>query len=620
MDGWDRAKESGALREHPLFAGLGPAALAALDAASRWVNVSAGEVLVSEGEAADAAYLVLGGRFAVSAGGRLVGELGRGDLLGEMALLVDEPRSATVTARRACVVVRIDGPTFTRTLALYPDLHRSLSAQLVTRLRQANLGPARRSNGRVLAVVTDGTTATVDLPTQLDAAFGRIGQRSTTVAVHAHGLVGAELTSVELEHDIVLLLPDPADGDAVAAACEHADGVLVVVDATQTPRSAAELRLPARVPPVVLVLAHPPGTACPRGTHRWLAHVHPVAHHQVRTSDRAHVERLARHLAGHPIALVLSGGGARGLAHVGTYRAMADRGVPIDVIAGSSAGSIFAVAIARGWDPDRLEQESRRLLIEGGSLVDATLPMVALASGKRINQRIRAAFGDDDLRLEDLWIPTVLVSANLTTADAHEHLSGLAWRAVRASVAIPGVFPPMCEAEGLLVDGGLVDNLPVARLRARYPGAIIVASDAGRRIEFTPDGFPPDGEISGWGAWRLRRRFRRERPIPGVVGLLGRLTALGGAGAPVARGDVHIAHELAGVSMFDFARGTTTMAAGYRRASEVLAAPDGLILSAPGSPPRSSHPGGNLGRSGGASSSVTRYLTEHTEEGPWIPM
>ena len=119
------------------------------------------------------------------------------------------------------------------------------------------------------------------------------------------------------------------------------------------------------------------------------------------------------------------------------------------------------------------------------------------------------AFGDDDLRLEDLWIPTLLVSANLTTADTHNHLRGLAWRAVRASVAIPGVFPPMSEPEGLLVDGGLVDNLPVARLRAQHPEAFMITSDAGRRVEFPPDGFPADGEISGWSAWRLRRRSSR---------------------------------------------------------------------------------------------------------------
>jgi NTE family protein len=145
-------------------------------------------------------------------------------------------------------------------------------------------------------------------------------------------------------------------------------------------------------------------------------------------------------------------------------------------------------------------------------------------------------------------------------------------------VAIPGVFPPMSEPEGLLVDGGLVDNLPVARLRAHHPTATVIASDVGRRVEFPSDGFPPDGVVSGWQAWRLRRRFRAERRIPGVVRLLARLTALGGAGVAVERGDVHIEHELPTVSMFDFAKGGVAIEAGYRRASEVLGALDASVL------------------------------------------
>jgi NTE family protein len=567
-----------AMRGHPLFSGLEPHALEALVRSSRQVAVATGEVLVAEGSPGDAAYLVLGGRFAVTAGGRLVGRPSRGDLIGEMALLVDEPRSATVTALRTSVVVRIDGPAFSQALATQPALHRRVSAQLVERIRRANTGPATESHGRVVAAVTDGSAATARMVEELVAGFTRTGRTVAARAVDVTGVGSAEVTLLELDHDIVLLVPGPEDPTAIASACDHADRVLAIVDGAGAPRTARELRLPARTPPLELMLVHPAAVDCPRGTHRWLAQLRPATHHHVRAGDPAHLDRVVRRMVGAEVALVLGGGGARGLAHVGTHRALVDAGVPIDVVAGTSAGSIFAVAIARGWSPDQVAHEARRLLIESGSPVDPTLPTVALASGRRINERIQSAFGDDDLRLEDLWVPTMIVSTNLTTADVHEHHSGPAWRAVRASVAIPGVFPPLSEPEGLLVDGGLVDTLPVARLRAHHPTATVIASDVGRRVEFPPDGFPPDGVVSGWHAWRLRRRFRAERRIPGVVRLLARLTALGGAGIAVERGDVHIDHELPTVSMFDFAKGGVAIEAGHRRAVEVLASVDASVL------------------------------------------
>lgn len=567
-----------ALGEHPLFAELPDDVLTGLAAASNRVELAAGDVLMSEDDAGDHAYLVVGGRFAVTVGGRLVGCPSRGDLIGEMALLVDAPRSATVTALRASVVIRIGGVAFTSLLASQPARQRLVSAQLVERLRRANRGPQLDAAGRVIAVVTEAGRDTAQVARDLGGALARAGRRSAQLPVGAAGVSSAEVTILELGHDVVLLRADPGDAEAIAAACGHADRVLVVVGADSAPRTARELRLPARMPPAELVIVHPTSTACPRGTHRWLSQLHPAAHHHVRAGEPAHLDRVARRLAGSPVGLVLSGGGARGLAHVGTYRAMVETGVPADVVAGVSSGSIFALAIARGWDPDHVASVARRLLVECRSPVDTTLPAIALASGRRINERIREAFGDDDLRLEDLWLPTLILSTNLTTADVHEHVAGPAWRAVRASVAIPGVFPPMCEPEGLLVDGGLLDNLPVTRLRAHHPTATVIASDVGRRVEFRPDGFPPDGEISGWAAIRLRRRRRAQERIPGVVGLLGRLTALGGAGIPAERGDVHIDHELAGVGMFDFAAGVSTMEAGHRRAREVLAGVDASLL------------------------------------------
>lgn len=555
-----------------LLGGLGTEVRDALAEASGRVEVASGAVLLAEGEPADAAYLVVSGRLVVSVGGRVVGELSRGDVFGEMALLADEPRAATVTAARASTVTRIDGAAFSGLLASHPELHRHLSGQLVQRLRRANSGATEsRGRARVIAVVSDGSDAAIAVLDELIGALAGQGQRAVKLVLPNCSVDGASVTVAEVDHDVVLLAPPPGSAAAVAAACDHADAVLAVVDGGASPSALHRLALPASPPRTELVLAHQPCVGCPRGTRTWLDQLRPAAHHHVRLGDRATFDRLARRLTGRPIALVLSGGGARGLAHVGTFRALWEAGVQPDVIAGVSAGAVFAVAIARGWSPEEVEAAARRLMVDGGSPVDATLPTVALASGRKLTARIQDAFADGGLCLEDLWAPTMIVSANLTTADVQQHHHGLAWRAVRASVAIPGVFPPLAEPEGLLVDGGLVDNLPVGRLRAWQPGAFVIASDVGRRAEFPTEGFPTDGEVSGWSALRLRRRTRRGGGrVPGLVALLGRLSALGGAGVAASPGDLHIDHELAGIGMFDFAKGGAIIDAGYRRAAEVL--------------------------------------------------
>jgi NTE family protein len=289
----------------------------------------------------------------------------------------------------------------------------------------------------------------------------------------------------------------------------------------------------------------------------------------VRAGRAGDIERLARRLLGREYVLVLGGGGARGLAHLGTYRALVEAGIPIDVVAGVSAGSLFAAGIAMDRSPDEAEELSLELLVDAGSLVDLTIPTVALSSGRRITERIQHAFGPET-DMEDLWRPMFCVSADLTTLTAVVHRTGPLWRAIRATVGVPGVFPPLVEGEAVLVDGGVIDNLPVQRARRLYPRATIIASDVGRRHEQLRHNLPDDGIVPGWrSAWH--RVVRRHR-TPGLVTLLYRLTALGSGGDPGARGDIHIEHRLDGIGMFDFPKARPAIRAGYEQASAVLSA------------------------------------------------
>ena len=183
----------------------------------------------------------------------------------------------------------------------------------------------------------------------------------------------------------------------------------------------------------------------------------------LRAGNDDHVRRLARLASGHGVGLVLSGGGARGFAHLGALRALRESGVPVDAVGGCSMGAPLAGGIALDLGDAELialaEQQFHRLL-------DYTVPVVALLKGQRISKNIDENFGTFDI--EDLWLPFYCVSTNLTTSRLKVHRRGPSAVAIRASVAIPGVLPPVPFDGDLLVDGGVLNNLPVQVMRTRF--------------------------------------------------------------------------------------------------------------------------------------------------------
>jgi NTE family protein/lysophospholipid hydrolase len=219
--------------------------------------------------------------------------------------------------------------------------------------------------------------------------------------------------------------------------------------------------------------------------------------------------------------LVLSGGGARGIAHVGVIAALAEAGIPIDYVGGTSMGAIFGAGLALGFDVPRMRDEVRELFARPFSLYDLTLPISSLLAGKKLDRVLRAQLGDADI--EDLWLPFFCVSADLSRADLIVHDRGCLWKAVRASSSIPGMFPPVPLDGRTLVDGGLVDNLPLDVMAGRCPGPLIA-------VDVFPYGDPgfqqPSNRVTRW-LRALRTRVRGEPASPPLFDILVRSTLLG---------------------------------------------------------------------------------------------
>ncbi|CAL1694396.1 unnamed protein product [Somion occarium] len=233
--------------------------------------------------------------------------------------------------------------------------------------------------------------------------------------------------------------------------------------------------------------------------------------------------RLARRICGKSIGLVLGGGGARGLSHLGVIRALEEHSIPIDHVGGTSIGAFIGGLYAREGDllsaVGRTKQFSGRMGNIWRTLSDVTYPIVAYTTGHEFNRSIYKAFYD--LHIEDMWLPYFCNSTNINTSTMEIHETGYAWRFIRASMTLVGLLPPLCDNGNMLVDGGYIDNLPVSAMMSMGASAVI-ASDVGSIDDNSPRNF--GDSVSGW--WLLVNRwnpFSNARSIPAITELQSRL-------------------------------------------------------------------------------------------------
>ncbi|WP_423409942.1 patatin-like phospholipase family protein [Heyndrickxia sp. MSNUG] len=172
------------------------------------------------------------------------------------------------------------------------------------------------------------------------------------------------------------------------------------------------------------------------------------------------------------VGLALGSGGARGFAHLGVIKVLKDEGIPIDLIAGSSMGALVASFYGAGLDIDRLYKLSR--VFKRKYYLDFTVPKMGFIAGKRVKELIRIF--THGKTIEELDIPIGIVATDLMSGEKVVFKKGPVAEAVRASIAIPGIFVPEKLDGRLFVDGGVVDRIPVSV--AKEMGAdLVVAVD-----------------------------------------------------------------------------------------------------------------------------------------------
>uniref|UniRef100_A0A671NTK4 Neuropathy target esterase-like n=1 Tax=Sinocyclocheilus anshuiensis TaxID=1608454 RepID=A0A671NTK4_9TELE len=540
-----------------------------MDFAIDWMAVEAGRALYRQDDQSDCTYIVLNGRLRSvirKANGKkeLVGEYGRGDLIGVVEALTRQPRATTVHAVRDTELVKLPEGTLNNIKRRYPQvvtrLIHLLGQKILGNLQQPRsaLGlPSMASSPDVTNPASNLSTVAVlpvcdEVPIsafnlELSHALSAIGPTllltsdisrerlgaSALDSIHEYRLSGW-LAQQEDINRIVLYQTDSSMTPWTQRCIRQADCILIVGLGDQEP-ALGELEQMLENTAVralkQLVLLHREDGPGPSRTVEWLnmrswcsGHLHLKCPRRVfsrrspsklrevyekvfeKTADRhSDFSRLARVLTGNSIALVLGGGGARGCSHVGVIKAMEEAGIPIDIVGGTSIGSFIGALYAEERSAVRVKQRAREWSKAMNSVfktvLDLTYPITSMFSGSAFNTSISKVF--EDKQIEDLWLPYFNVTTDITASSMRLRIHTLDV-IKRASMTLSGYLPPLCDPKdgNLLMDGGYINNLP-ADIAHNMGTKTVIAINVGSQDETDLCNY--GDSLSGW--WLLWKRI-----------------------------------------------------------------------------------------------------------------
>ncbi|MFT5172191.1 MAG: putative acylesterase/phospholipase RssA/CRP-like cAMP-binding protein [Gammaproteobacteria bacterium] len=524
--------------------------LAALEFNGSWQRLRYAEVLFHKGDAADSMSILISGRLRVGAPPRFVAEVAPGEAIGEMGLfLAGDPRSETVMAVRESEVITLSREAFERVGESHPQILSALARLLARRLRAVTSSSAPAS-ARVknVALIPLGDKVPIGEVTQrLVRGLGHLGTVLHLDRARMNRLLGIDESVVlaatdalnlqvadalereEGRYDLIVFEAEATATPWTRRCLDQADRVLLVANAASDAEpDAAEKTLMTQHHAELLVhsslvLLYPNRNRLPSGTRYWLNLRKVDSHYHMCMDREEDFERLARYVAGKAIGVVLSGGGARSTAHLGALQALREAGIPIDMIGGTSGGAAVAVEYALGKTEAEIAAKTHHVMTKVKPLNRFMPPYVALIDPRKMDRVIADSYGDS--HIEDLWLPAFCVSCNLSTGDAVVHLSGPLWQAATATAAVPVLMQPVVSGSHLLVDGGVVANMPVEAMQAMGAN-VIIGSDVSPQEDLTA-AYPGKKLPSGWRIlWHRLLPFRAPLRAPSIGEIVMRLVTL----------------------------------------------------------------------------------------------
>jgi NTE family protein len=527
----------------------------ALTAICSPMSVPGGSPLILEGEQPDAVYIVVTGSFAtyqpsVNGQDMLLDRFGAGDVIGDIGFITGEARTATIRAMRNSEVLRVSKQDLRTVAARCPGVLLAICSGVVQRLQRAQLASATPFRLRSFCLVPADTTVVIrPILEKMAESLEAFGTVSIVSAEQTSGRTSAWFSKIERNSDFVLFQAD-CGATAWTKFCLRQCDRIVLVAQGDTEPAGWEALGPNRIDvphktPLSLVLLWQDAIV-PERTAVWLKSVNPSGHHHIRSSPD--IGRASRLIAGRGLGLVLSGGGARALAHVGVIDALRMQGIQIDAVGGTSIGGVVAAVFALEWD---LAATVRSLAaaFNRRRFSDFAVPRTALYSERAFARTLGHCFRD--IAVEDSPIPLFCVSTNLTEGVSAVHRTGRLATWLRATSAVPGICPPVMEQNVVYVDGGVLNNMPTDAIRD-FGVASVISVDVG-------------SPLAGQG------RSDIETSLPNILDLLWRVGTIGSdtaANRERQAGDVVLKPQVGNMGLFDWNAHERAIAAGHQVALE----------------------------------------------------
>ncbi|MGD1938840.1 MAG: cyclic nucleotide-binding domain-containing protein [Cyanophyceae cyanobacterium] len=562
---------------HRIFDVLAPQCVNEFQQHAQWLQLDRGDRLFAQGDEGDGLYFVLNGRLNVAiqdASGSTyrTESVTSGELIGEMSILADEPRSASVYAARSSTLIHYGRQQFKDIIEKYPALLLKVTRNLIGRFRQREQNQETHHGQnhyaepikRHIAVVPHSAHVPLrEFSRQLAKALGahgRILHLSRKYLSKVFGFLPTMgfapgspqelrfqlwLESQQADYDLIFFEADfeadlEMDSDAhppktswTQFCLGQVDHVVLVANSQDDPRlSAVEKQVESKRSPLTglkstLVLLHDDTTQLPRNTCRWLAHRNPDIHHHVRWCNPKDVERVGRFLTDRAIGLALGGGSSRGAAHIGVLKALEEKDIPVDFIGGTSIGGLVAAQYAMGLDIPTMVQANKEAIAAHNPFKSYTIPVISLLQRGGLDGMLKRLFSD--IQIEDLWLNFFCVSTNICGGEKVVHRTGTLWKAVRATSAVPGLFAPFLDNGNLLIDGACVDNDPSITMGEVNSGPVLLSSVSPQffpKVEMEYEELPSSFKI----LWSWICPGVKPIEVPSLLYALGMSTAVSSAG------------------------------------------------------------------------------------------
>ncbi|MDH4262771.1 MAG: cyclic nucleotide-binding domain-containing protein [Spirochaetia bacterium] len=486
-----------------LMSSLDAETLAALEPKMQWIFLPGGETLMKQDDMGDSMYIVVNGRlrYIVQNQNQEIvdeGEFSRGDIIGEMSLLTGEKRSATVFSTRGCEVVRFTTEVFENLISKNPLGMMNITRTIALRLKN-KMGYAKKKRKiKVVTILplyenlpyTDFAHKLVNCLKKNKSVFyadkksfvkhlENENNQNISSANISYSLTSlfSWLYTLEDTYELVLIISEPDDKVWTETCIKHTDKIYLLAD-----HQCSESLYPVEIrylnessneksPEKELILLYDQPDLEPSETGLKLTNRKVSQYHHIRIYEDKDFSRLSRTFMGQSIGLALGGGGAKGFAHIGLLRAFEEEGIPVDIIGGTSAGSIMGALYALGYKINEIESIAKKIMVDKNNLNDYTYPLVSLLRGGKYTHAIREFLGTK--KIEDMWIPYFAVATDLTLAEKKVFSEGYLWKAIRASTSLPGIMPPLYDDGSIYVDGALLDNIPGSVLKNKNTGISI---------------------------------------------------------------------------------------------------------------------------------------------------